>query len=107
MVKAAHCHGLSGVIGIHWRMEKTRANLAAFAQAANDPARSPSVTEFYREDCLRQYGPGSAADLASLLNRMDQEQWLAPLSSPEFFPYDPGWGRLSTGMAEKLRMLWI
>lgn len=102
-VKAARRDGLAGVLGILWRTEEIRANLDAFARAASSPGQIPSVEDFYREDCLRQYGPTSKAELAPLLARMDREQWLAPLSSPEFFPYDPGWGRLSPSLAERLR----
>jgi hypothetical protein len=102
-VKAAKKDELAGVLGIHWRTEEIRANLDAFARAASSPGPMPSVEGFYREDCLRQYGPTSVTELATLLARMDREQWLAGLSSPEFFPYDPGWGRLTPVLADRLR----
>ena len=101
-VTAADRDRLAGVVGIHWRTEEIRANLDAFAQAAAGPPM-PLVEEFYREECLRQYGPSSATEMPSLLTRMDREQWLAGLASPEFSPYEPGWGRLSALSGARLR----
>ena len=102
-VKAARRDGLAGVLGLHWRTEGTRPTLDAFARSMSLPAEPFSVEGFYRDDCLRQYGPESTAELAPLLARMDRERWLAGLVSPEYFIYDPTWGRVKPQLAEKLR----
>ncbi len=102
-VRAAHRDGLAGVLAIHWRTEEVRENLEAFAEAVKNPRHLSSVEEFYRREAAQQYGPESTADLAPLLARMDHEQWLAELTSPEFYPYQPGWGRLSLTLVDRLK----
>jgi hypothetical protein len=102
-VKAAHADKLAGVVGIHWRTEEIRQNLEAFALTARDPAHAPSAEELYRQHCVARYGPESAAELAPLLLRFETEKELGSVSSPEFYPYDPKWGRISPALAAKLR----
>ena len=100
-VSQAHTQQLHGVLAIHWRTEEIRANLDAFARFAADPAGAPSVEAFYRQDCEQQFGPAAADTLAPMLARLDREQVLAA-ASPEFYPYDPGWGRLSRELRSRL-----
>lgn len=101
-VKAAYADKLSGVIGIHWRTEEIRANLEAFALTARDPVGAPPGEELYRRHCTERYGPAAAEALAPLLLRFEKENQLGCLSSPEFYPYSPSWGRMSAALAEEL-----
>jgi hypothetical protein len=102
-VKAAYADRLAGVIGIHWRTEEIRANLEAFAWTARDPQHAPSGEALYRRHGAERYGPAAADALAPLLLKFEQENHLGCLSSPEFYPYSPSWGRMSTALAEQLR----
>ncbi len=102
-VKAAHADKLAGVIGIHWRTEEIRPNLEAFALTARDPEHAPAAEELYRQHCTARYGPDSVGELAPLLLRFETEQQLGYLSSPEFYPYEPKWGRASPALTAKLR----
>lgn len=102
-VRAAHADGLAGVIGIHWRTEEIRPNLEAFALAAADPAGAPTGEACYRPHCASRYGPASVGELAPLLWRLETDGKLAGVPSPEFYPYEPGWGRVSPKLAEELR----
>jgi hypothetical protein len=102
-VKAAYADKLSGVIGIHWRTEEIRANLEAFAVTARDPAGAPPGEDLYRRHCTERYGPATAEPLAPLLLRFENENQLGGLSSPEFYPYSPSWGRMPAALAEELR----
>lgn len=94
-VRLAQEQKLSGVLAIHWRTEETRANLDAFARFAADPDRAPTVEEFYRRDCEEQFGSGAAKEIADILVSFDVDQSLAT-DSPEYYPYDPRWGRMQT-----------
>jgi hypothetical protein len=102
-VKAAHADKLSGVIGIHWRTEEIRQNLEAFAATALDSEHAPSGVEFYRQHCATRYGEASINELAPLLWRFETEKQLGSISSPEFYPYEPRWGRISPALAGQLR----
>ena len=102
-VKAAYADKLSGVVGIHWRTEEIRPNLEAFAVTAGDPEQAPPAEELYRRHCAARYGTASVETLAPLLLQFEKENQLGYLNSPEFYPYDPKWGRLPAGLAEKLR----
>ena len=102
-VKAAYADKLSGVVGIHWRTEEIRPNLEAFALTAIDPEHAPPGEELYRCHCAERYGPAAAEELAPLFLRFEKESQLGYLSSPEFYPYSPKWGRMSPSLAQKLR----
>lgn len=100
-VLLARQQGLQGVLAIHWRTEETRANLEAFARYAARPGEAPTVEEFYRRDCEEQFGKGAALELATKLAALDRTQALA-VHSPEYHPYDPGWGRLKPELRARL-----
>jgi hypothetical protein len=102
-VKAAHASGLAGVVAIHWRTEEIAANLDGFAAAAAAPSQAPSAEACYRRHCLKRYGPAAAEELAPVLLRFERGQALGDLGSPEFYPYDPTWGRMSAKLAGDLR----
>ena len=102
-VKAAYADKLTGVIGIHWRTEEIRPNFEAFALSARDPEHAPAAEELYRQHCAARYGPESVGELAPLLLRFENEKQLGFLTSPEYYPYEPTWGRVSPELAEKLR----
>jgi hypothetical protein len=102
-VRAAQADQLSGVIAIHWRTEEILPNLDAFALAARDPAQVPPAEELYRRHCAARYGPASAGELAPLLLQLEHERQLGYVSSPEFYPYEPQWGRVSPALASRLR----
>lgn len=102
-VKAAHADKLAGVVGIHWRTEEILQNLEAFALTARDPARAPAAEELYRRHCAERYGPTAADELGPLLLRFENEKQLGYVSSPEFYPYNPKWGRVSPALAGRLR----
>ncbi len=96
--------GLNGVLAIHWRTEETRLNLEAFARFAANPGAAPGVEAIYAEDCARRYGVKAAVRLAPELVRWDIDQWLVP-ASPEYYAYDPSWGRLQPGQRERVESL--
>jgi hypothetical protein len=102
-VRLAQEQRLQGVLAIHWRTEEMRANLEAFGRFAARPETAPSVEEFYRQDCERLYGKAAASDIAAKLVRFDQDQSLTTYS-PEYLPYDPGWGRLKSDLRARLQM---
>lgn len=102
-VRAAHADRLSGVIGIHWQTEEIQMNLEAFALTARDPEQALSGEALYRRHCTERYGAGAAETLAPLLLRFEQANQLGTLSSPEYFPYSPAWGRLPPGLEDQLR----
>ena len=94
-VKLAQSQKLDGVLAIHWRTEETQMNLDAFANAAREPEKTLSAEEFYQRYCIRQYGQRAASVIAPILIRHDKTQcW--QIASPEYFPYDPSWGRLDS-----------
>ncbi|MBI5386591.1 MAG: hypothetical protein HZA90_18120 [Verrucomicrobia bacterium] len=92
---------LDGVLAIHWRTEEIRANLDAFGRFTRNPDAAPTMEEFYREDCEAQFGKEAAAPVADKLARYDREQSLQAYS-PEYYPYDPGWGRLKPELRARL-----
>ncbi len=101
-IQLAKKQGVQGVVAIHWRTEDIRANMSAFARFAQHPERAPSLQAFYTEDATAQYGVSAAKDLAPLLARMDSEHWFEALKSPEYFPYDPTWGRMKPDLRTRL-----
>ena len=100
-VRLADQQDLDGVLAIHWRTEEVRANLNAFAQAAAEPTKNTTVEEFYRTDCEHRYGPVAAEHIGVMLSLLDREQSLI-VSSPEYFPYNPNWGRLKADQRARL-----
>ncbi len=92
---------LEGVLAIHWRTEDVRANLDAFATFARNPAQAPTVEAFYEQDCIRQYGDQAAHVLSPMLCRWDRQQAIVT-DSPEYYAYDPSWGRLNASLREQL-----
>lgn len=97
----AQKQGAAGAVAIHWRTEDIRANLEAFARMATHPLNAPDVETFYAEDAREQFGEVPDA-FVSLLVRMDREGWFQKLRSPEYYPYEPTWGRM--GAHEQDRM---
>lgn len=94
-VQLAHKQGLAGVVAIHWRMEDIRANMEAFAEFAENPQGAPEVEAFYHRHSINQYGAVAGPALAPLLAQIDIRHLFEQLRSPEYFPYDPSWGRMS------------
>lgn len=101
-VKSAHAGKLAGVVAIHWRTEEILPNLEAFARAAANPNEAPTAATFYQEHARQRYGPEAAAYAGTLLYQFEQEKQLGNLSSPEFYPYSPSWGRISPALREQL-----
>jgi hypothetical protein len=101
-VKSAYRDKFAGVIGIHWRTEEILPNLESFAVTARDPEHAPSAEELYRRHCSKRYGTNAATELAPLLLRFEQEDQLGNVRSAEYYPYDPGWGRITPALADKL-----
>ncbi len=104
-VKLAHEQKLDGVIAIHWRTEETRLNLDTFARFVNNPADPATVEDIYQEDCERRFGKEAGSQLAPILARADREGWLNGPDSPEYFPYDPQWGRVDEELKNRLNDL--
>jgi hypothetical protein len=92
-VRMAHEQRLGGVLAIHWRTEETRANLEAFALTASDPESSPGMEAFYQQYGDREYGKAAAERIVPILQRLDRD--MSRFASPEFFAYDPSWGRMN------------
>lgn len=101
-VKLAHKQKLDGVVAIHWRTEETRLNLDTFARLANNPDDPATIEDIYRQDCETRYGKDAGAELALILASMDREGWLNVPDSPEYFPYDPQWGRVDEKLKNRL-----
>lgn len=95
-VRNAHAMGHDGVIAIHWRTEEVRANFAAFARFAADPRDTAAVCDIYRQHLDALCGEHAAAELSEPFARCDEEGWLRGATSPEYYPYTPGWGRLDS-----------
>ena len=91
------------MIAIHWRTEEIRPNLEAFALSARDHSTHRPLSNCTGGTAPERYGPAAAEELAPRLLRFEQENQLGYLSSPEFFPYNPSWGRMSTALAQQLR----
>lgn len=100
-VLSAAQHGLPGVLAIHWRTEEIDENFQAYATFTRDPAHAPSVETYYRQYAESRYGPAAAEPLTPILVRQDRQGGLHT-SSPEYFPYDPTWGRLSADTRRQL-----
>lgn len=110
-IALANNQKIQGVIGIHWRTEDIRANLDALGLFTAAPPQLEGIhlmtpeekteiaTAFYGAWCEKQYGSNAAVKLTPFLVRFDTEQLFAPrrggVDSPEYYPYEPGWGRLS------------
>ena len=101
-VKLAHDQNLSGVVAIHWRTRETRLNLDTFARFAAEPTSEMTAETIYQEDSMRQFGEAAGRKLAPVLAQMDTERWLDPPDSPEYFPYNPHWGRVDTKLRQRL-----
>jgi hypothetical protein len=101
-VQLARRQGAKGVVAIHWRTEDIRANMEAFARFANGPELAPAADEFYRDYAGREFG-AAAATIAPLLARMDGEKWFESIRSMEYYPYDPGWGRLTPELRKRIQ----
>lgn len=118
-IALARNQNIQGVIGIHWRTEDIRANLDALGLFTTNPPpldgirlmTEPEKTEiaqaFYQAWCEKHYGPSAAQSVTPLLVRFDVEQRLAPrrggVDSPEYFPYEPGWGRLTPDLRDQVQ----
>lgn len=95
-----------GVIGIHWRTEDIRANFDAFNELIDEPLRPEDrkqltkeeiadyTTDFYKRWCAKEYGPAAGKEIAASLAKIDLGRLLADMRSPEYYPYNPTWGRL-------------
>jgi len=101
-VLLAHEQKLDGVLAIHWRTQEIRLNLESFARFALKPELAPTVEQVYLNDCEQQYGTAAAVQLAPLLVQMDRDQWLNPPESPEYYPYEPQWGRITPELETRL-----
>jgi len=101
-VKLASRQNLAGVIAIHWRTEETRLNLDGFARYAKNPDDPTGVEDIYREDCEKKFGKEAAIRLGPILACMDREGWLNGPDSPEYFPYEPQWGRIDEKLRDRL-----
>lgn len=104
-VKLAHDQGLAGMVAIHWRTRETRLNLETFAHFAAEPASGRTIEETYQADCAEQFGAAGAAKLAPVLARIDIEGRLDAPDSPEYFPYNPHWGRIDDPLRRQLSEL--
>jgi hypothetical protein len=110
---------VEGVIGIHWRTHDIAMNIDAlgtFTSAVPDISNATSeqaiqqITEaFYREWGTPLVGESGIEAMLPHLLKLDTEQILAPRSggveSPEYFPYDPNWGRLTDQQKEQVQAL--
>ncbi len=101
-IELAYTQNLDGVLAIHWRTRETQTNMEAFAQFSADPVNMPSVEQFYDQDCRKLYGAEAAKLLSPLLAQMDRERWMDQPESPEYWPYNPEWGRIHPDLEKKL-----
>jgi hypothetical protein len=104
-VLQARRDGLDGVFAIHWRTREMRYNLRAFARFAREPGPgAPGPAAFYAEQCGLEFGPVAGPKAAALLLELEQRQLLLA-GSPEFYPYDPGWGRLDPAARPRIQAI--
>lgn len=92
-VQLAREQGLQGVVAIHWRTAETRWNFRTFARYARASDHAP-VESLYREYFEEDFGAAAAAALAPLMARIDSAGWWNSPQSPEYFAFNPDWGRL-------------
>jgi len=104
-VKLAHEQKLDGIVAIHWRTEETRLNLHTFAHFAREPSSPATVEAIYQQDCTAQFGERAGTTLAPILARIDREGLLGSPNSPEYFPYNPRWGRVDGQLKNRLKDL--
>jgi len=91
----ARKQGLQGVIAAHWRTQDIKSNFEAFTLFSKDPD-TYSIDAFYTQYVQKEYGDDAIVELAPLLIKIDKEQWFTALTSPEYLPYHPSWGRLNS-----------
>ena len=104
-VKAAHQDGLDGVIGIHWRTEEIRPNFEAFAHFARKPTDTLSTSSFYHAYYQKRYGSTAAEKLSRFMAQTDRDETLEGIPSPEYFAYQPTYGRLNDKQSATFRRL--
>jgi hypothetical protein len=103
-VKLAKKMKLDGVVAIHWRTQEILLNFEAFAHYAKDPDSESTVTDIYNIHLQENYGPLAAEKLTDVLVNHDIEQWDQG-QSPEFYAYNPGWGKMGTPVIKKVYKL--
>ncbi len=104
-VKLAHQQKLDGVVAIHWRTEETRLNLDTFARFAREANSPATVDAIYHDDCVARFGERAGTTLAPILARVDRERLFGGPDSPEYFPYNPRWGRIDAALRSRLQDL--
>ena len=94
-VRKAFNDDLNGVVAIHWRTEEIQPNRNAFVHFASHPESKKTTLGIYQDYCREQFGSNAADRLAPELTRLDTTGILRSIGSPEFFAYQPSWGRLN------------
>lgn len=94
-VRKAYDQGVQGVLCIHWRTWENRYNFKAFSQTADNPESDRSVEEDYIEYFSEDFGAPAAKIIAPVFAKIDESQIWKDISSPEYFAYNPYWGRLN------------
>lgn len=93
-VKKAAAQNLDGVCCIHWRTWENKYNFEAFNDFADDSSSDESLESMYTRYFSDDFGPYAASLLAPVFAEVDRSQCWRDISSPEYFAYNPWWGRL-------------
>jgi len=93
-INLAKSQGLKGAIAVHWRTKDIKANMEAFALFASLPPSKSDVPEFYSKFLFKEYGTSVGSKLVPIFIKIDKDTYFTSLTSPEYLPYDPTWGRL-------------
>lgn len=93
--KSAYADDLDGVIGIHWRTEEIRGNFESLFHFVQNPEDTLSTGEFYHRYYRQIYGGDAANVLAPVMLQIDKDGVFSGIPSPEYFAWQPSYGRLN------------
>jgi len=82
-------YGCTGLIGIHWRTRILDQNISALAHLGW--SRQFNLSDFYYNYALRQFGPEAAAEIASILARVDRDPSLPASKDDNSLPRPSEW----------------
>lgn len=93
-IKKAADQGLQGVLSIHWRTWENLYNFKAFSDMSANPNDGRTTEQFYLDYMSEDFGKKAAELIAPMFSKIDDNQIWKDMSSPEYFSYNPWWGRL-------------
>ena len=97
--------GLQGILSIHWRTWENKYNFEASSHYADSPHDGATTEDLYTEYFTEDFGKEAAEIIAPVFARIDESQIWKDVSSPEYFSYNPWWGRLDNRNKESREQL--